>query len=62
MLSEGDPDVEEDLLKARNCKLRLDLGGLCRDFVDSLQNGSARRNDVVTGAGLIPVAAVLKSS
>lgn len=52
-------NVEEDLLDARNGQLWLDLGRRRRDFADSLEDRSARRDNVIASDCLVPVSAVL---
>jgi len=60
VLGECDPDVKENLLEAGDGELGFQLGRRRRDFVKSFEDRGSRGNNVVTGASLVPVAAVLK--
>lgn len=59
VLNKGDAHIEEDLLKARDSKLGLDLGRRGDDLVNGLQDRCPRQKNVVTSDGSVPVSAVL---
>ena len=59
MFNECNTDVKEDLLKARDGELRLELGWLSSDFVQRLKNRGSGGYNVVASYGLIPVSAIL---
>lgn len=59
MFREGDSDIKEDLLEARDRELGLDQRGGCSDLGDGLQDRNSRGNNRATGNGRIPVSSVL---
>lgn len=59
VLLEGHLDVKEDLLDAGDGQLGLELGRVGRDLGECFEDRGTRGNNVVSCAGLVPVAAVL---